>query len=1421
MQAEIDFANIYPRGGSKRAAFEELSFLLFAREFEGEGRIVRREGIGGDRGLEAYVADEEGKPIRGLQAKLFPGKIGSSQWRQIKESGTAAILGNRAFGSLRAVVFSVSRNLNEAGEKRWKALCAEWNTLAHKEGFQHKIDFQFLSESGMRNRLLVESNRGLLLHYFGFPDFDESRCADATRSNVDNLQDRYLPGLHVQTEAEDAIHTFLRSERFRQRFLEAGKDPLGRIFAHPDPSEWWSDALRTLHGDLVNTASEVLPLIGDGVDLPGNLTTLLRAIARTEEKLGPLMEQLRTELPRTERRSRDEWSLPREPSREEQCYEAFAGMRSTMSSFKDFLEENLSYDTRCLLMTGNPGEGKTHVLAEVCSRYCGEGGVALFFEGRIFNAAKSPQETVLAGADFPSTSFRDFLATFESLRAANGQPNLICIDALNETTDRDFWKKHLIPFADEICRFSGIRLIVSCRSDFAEKTLPEEISKGNRTGWSAVVHSGLGLRVVEALPKYFRAYDLKGTQIPPLAREFETPLFLKIFCEAFAGRTPDIGRHTLPTIVEAYSERKAAQIAEKIDCDPDQVLSLLAGLAKAIYNGGGGPLSVSDARNMCEASFQAGESSKSLLRALLSESVLCEVPIGVTGPLGGTSMGIRFTYERIWDYFYSLQLLGFESSPADELRRLVRDATWRWENPGLLGMLAIRLPHECGVELLEMLPADQHDHVVQGIWMESLDWRSQDSWSTVTSDLFEALTEGDDDRRFELLMKFALNPGHPRNVLFLHRELSVLSLAERDRTWTAWITRVLTDYRTPSGVEELLAWAGEGDLGSIPDDSILLIGLSLAWMASTTSRKSRTEIIDKLLRVLSWHPEAATRLLEMVIGVDDPYVVEAVLIGCLGCCQQQSIGKSYAARIARIAYEKFFEPEQQPTHILLRYYAAEICNRACSIGASGDEIDPARIVPPWNSKQLRIWSEKTLKQRVAAFSGRGRAESRISTVLHSVEPNSPGSMYGAFGRYVMEGDVDQFLETRLDKEPPRKIEFKHRFNRQRAKRFIVQRLFEMGWDPEALDLPSEDRSHLHDTEKTERLSKKYQWIALHELIGGLSDHHHYTGWGDEVKRAPSVRKLCRYYIRDPFVPDSLWSREMRTWPFAKAYTPWWLGNLNPLPVPLRLAAKRSFIAEVTTHDPMALLEFDRDGTKWIVLNSYSRWWEPCPIWVNKHQHPKASISWAFRSYLVAQGKEGASINLFSRKDIGNGRLWPDEPEFGQPAHFLQSYPDGQIDLRERCFLDKEQFAEAWNTGAVSTTCHFSPETDAGSSLKGSIPSPWLAEIGGLRWSGDGLNFVTQGSETPAVQNFGEFPKTVCLADKKVLRKVLKENNLQIVWRCFGEKLLSNDREIPGGRAYWMAFSMDGSGSIVQHSAQTIAYPLGYDRAESVMWLPKG
>ena len=80
---------------------------------------------------------------------------------------------------------------------------------------------------------------------------------------------------------------------------------------------------------------------------------------------------------------------------------------------------------------------------------------------------------------------------------------------------------------------------------------------------------------------------------------------------------------------------------------------------------------------------------------------------------------------------------------------------------------------------------------------------------------------------------------------------------------------------------------------------------------------------------------------------------------------------------------------------------------------------------------------------------------------------------------------------------PYEAEFKNHFSIDRFKRLILQRVLELGWRNDLLgDFDATVSFQGRDAYKSERIGKKYQWIAYDELHARISDNY---GLADTIR----------------------------------------------------------------------------------------------------------------------------------------------------------------------------------------------------------------------------------------------------------------------------------------------------------------------------------
>lgn len=528
-----------------------MCFQLFAKRFAAKGEAIRREGSGGDAAMEGYIADTSGRVIIGLQTKFFADKFGPVQWRQIDNSVDTALNDNREDRSLQSYVIATPRNFNKQQYSKWRKHQQQWSTLAKKLGYAPIPKFVHWDCSFLELLLKESQNRGQLLYWFDYPDFDSDRCAQLSSETIKQLGDRYIPGLHTPTECEDTIHIFLRTERFRQRYIEATRKALGNEHEGELPTEaQWPAELKRLLASCRTLWGKIVEELSNTLAFPPSFDGLGKAVDAYHQQSCELCRALQEHVRQQKVPSQNEGGY-RKATPIEEDYHALSHNGNAFDLYaQEVRSKYVLADSHCLLVSGQAGTGKSHTLAELCSRYKDAGGAVLFLDGRQLPTDDPPWSQFLEWVDFSRGGIREFLSCFSAIAQTTSLPGLICIDALNECPNRNIWRNGLETFAAEIRPYPNLKLLVSCRTDYLDLTVPDSICMEKATGWRHIKHEGLGLNVFKAVPKYLRAYRVRGASITPLTPEFSNPLMLKTYCEAFEDKCPPAGSQSLPQILK-------------------------------------------------------------------------------------------------------------------------------------------------------------------------------------------------------------------------------------------------------------------------------------------------------------------------------------------------------------------------------------------------------------------------------------------------------------------------------------------------------------------------------------------------------------------------------------------------------------------------------------------------------------------------------------------------------------------------------------------------------------------------------------------------------------------------------------------------------------------------------------------------------
>jgi len=379
-------------------------------------------------------------------------------------------------------------------------------------------------------------------------------------------------------------------------------------------------------------------------------------------------------------------------------------------------------------------------------------------------------------------------------------------------------------------------------------------------------------------------------------------------------------------------------------------------------------------------------------------------------------------------------------------------------------------------------------------------------------------------------------------------------------------------------------------------------------------------------------------------------------------------------------------------------------------------------------------------------------------------------------RIVFESEIEPYLDDRGSINDPL-----DRFNTGLGQRWIFDRVVKLGWN-QALHgkFDSSVNRNIHDRRghKAERIGKKYQWIALHELLALVSDNFEFISerWSDEVSVFEGAWQTGIRDI-DPSctLKEIAESNKNEEVPFIARYKPlyknWnkgkshkaWLWDTKKLP------------------NPKAVIEqIDDKGNEWVVLEGFCEWQEEIPPEYEKYKLPTKNLYLMLKSYLVKHNNGGSKVFNWAKRQNFYGRWMPESHEFYQI--FLGEYPSYPAFLYHYIpYFNHDGWTDRGRQKKIPAKILVSNDEylSSGSSLDCSteeavrvkLPAKWIIDKMRLEQK------YTDGRFYDKLGNLVAFDPTVfydkapsfVLMHKDKLRNFLKKEGLDIFWTVLGEK----------------------------------------------------
>jgi hypothetical protein len=1358
---DIKFSEIRAVDGKQDKGFEELCVQLL-NELCGEKlvRVDRVEGRGGDGGVEAIAETASGQEV-GLQSKFFD-LLGDSQWKQINKSVTTAIVKHP---ELARYLVCVPLDRTPGQLAKWEKLTAAWS----RQNPNMAVEWVGLSE--LFGYLVKPGASHLLNYWFDFPEFSVEWAAKQTEVAIGQLHDRYTPKLHQKTSAEIelwfrtasdvavSIHRKLCSQLVIA-WRKAVKDfsQAARVSDIKTPLERLEKAHQTMLACL--QGGDLLKQHFDLVSALANLRTQADIVL---DELFPEISDLEGETGREKRR------LFRRDSELAAASDLAEKLERAVRHYLEAQKQSV------WILTGEAGSGKSHLLAGLARSLLSEGRSCLLLIGERFAADTSLASQIPGLIDWQWTT-RDLLACMSTQALLDGRCAVLMVDAVNESPIRGLWRRELQQLTTLVSEFPRVKLIISCRTDCLESSIPPSVlTTSNR-----VTHRGFDLDFSAAVQAYFDGYEVVTQHFPNISAEFQNPLFLKTLCEAFQGKMLPRGALSFVQVLTEWENRIAEDIERKIDCPRSSTKRAVTEIVSSIALTGTKRATAEAVQAICQRYFPSPMASTSLYRYLNSEGLLREIETP-------TGLQVRMQYERFSDVRIAQVRLDSVKSKhqwldvwkAEILPSLNEAENLYWSDSPQLFAYALLLPDAVGVELVESPISSavrgewgraHAKETIWAAWLDALAWRVIEPDDSRIVHLFLCWADSQQSSRNVLarLIEFSCVPGHPLNADFLHNRLIGWELWRRETTWTVPLAHESpTDQFGGSIIAPFLHWV-DAAAGKASAEQARLAAIVLLWLTSSPNQALRKRATDSAIRILvaCSAGDACIRVLEGLWDVNDPYVKERLLAVTAGVIPH--LKATDATRVASFIWEKFWNRDEVEPHILQRDFAEFIIRHSCANG---------RLTPDY----LKIFERELVKDKPAVWSEAQlqpyEANAAYSSIRRSLTPEEMGH-YGDFGRYVMGSAVHHFVDSaRADGATHGLGRKQGEHDARFARRYIWQRIVELGWTPErysdfenSLGYSGRGGSAM----KVERISKKYQWIGLHEYLGLLSGALPFKNWNGE---SYPLRGAWELSLKD-YDPDEAFETWRDSDEDASDDDQWWNFE-NPIATKDTVEQKAAWVESVfLPFEPyLAMLSHEQS---WIILHTHLNFDEELGFGLERFDSAQMSQWVDVRAFLIPNAKVTSALKTLRRKDFyGDG---VDIPGVRQCA--ISEYPwhPAFAEVDESC-LNNETWLGGTKESFFLPVCEISDDAktvplpaptlykEMSEALGESLSAPRLSASGDVVIGADSGRTVFKSSTHKG---------GMLMVDEESIVRYLKAQECTLVWCVLSEKSAWDGNSHAGG-----------------------------------------
>lgn len=1375
--SDINFANIVPRAGSQHNAFEELCCQLASKTRPADSAFERFRGAGGDGGVECIARLADGT-IVGWQAK-YVFNVDGLIVQADKSLETALRIHPSLTKYIVCFPFDPTGKTGRMSKKRGRPAKSEseklktWmdKAVADAKAAGRSLTVELCPAHTLSSDLVDNDRSGGIRHYF----FSATTLSDDwfqahVASAVATAGPRYSPELSLDTPLSQWFSAFDAGVEWRSRLDDLLKDcrkatvkleeRVTSVSGDPAVPKWASNAVQ--EGKDAVTACKDAVAVGVALlngpsgeafsKVLDSINAALAALGKAERLLVEDFEAAHGKGQVDNKRLRSfqaeyEMSFPAaniDTARE--AKDAFGGLSDWVKSPSGYLA-----CMRVFILTGIGGSGKTHGICDVAGKRLKEGKYTCIAFGHQFRGQPNPWTRLAEYLGLPITLGRDgLLDALNAAGEASGSPLIICIDAVNETTPRNYWQDNYTVVANEIARRPYLKLCVSCRSSFVPACLPKAASA------QGVEHRGFSGMEREACNAFFRHYGLEPPLVPVLQPELSNPLYLKLVCQTLVKK----GLKQLPAgwlglspVIQAFLATKEDDFAHDhgMSTGAAIVSGSLTAIATAIADSGESSVSWSQAQLVVEAKKPQAKGIQVIDWLIRADLLIEDGPPG--GAVGSESV-VRPAFERLGDFLIAGEIVNGAAagdfatafSSGSKTAKLWGSPAAVETNAGVLSALSVLIAeHQSGAELPNFISDGSVRPLVVDLTVRALPWRTPASFSYSTEEMIRhSLTGKTPWETMDALLAVATQDSNI-DATWLDWLLKSIELAKRDSFWCAYLN---DRYEHDGIVKRLIDAAANLELSEVDDATAERWAVLMLWFTAAADRRVKDGATRAGTALMRAKPKMIAALVERLLEADDDEVRERVLLCAYGASlvvRDPTAVKTVAETLLKV-YKNDSVGFQ---NAIIRDHIRCLAELAAHLGLLDSQFDPCVATNRDSSvAQPRDPPEAEVKQ--------------------GKDDNIPGVRLVV--RSCLFDDFNHYSINCLDN-------WFHFMDKPAVGRWIAQRVvkdFEYqnsrcgNYDEYVTSKSGGGRSK---PAWAERIGKKYQWIAMYQLASRLHDSvdRKVDSWARTTSVAPLI-------LQEERKLDPTLSQPKRA--AASGQPPWW----SPYGINFDATREMDRAKWVMAPDDLPSLEsmlapIAHNGQRWIPLTLYPDYSDRTSD--ENYSQPYRWIWIHLRGYIVPKAMFAEACRVLEGRNFFNGWM----PRGAKWLHvFAGEYPWATACNTETDnWLGFGDTADGSSVKFIHATNEIVAEWEYDASLPESIYFHVPARIlfNGERLWWDGMDGFRTNERTvfrdPAGTSDG--PNGL-IADIDDFQERLRGNGCRFIWTMLGEKIVINGNNLP-------------------------------------------